>query len=282
MPINASPEYIAAQRKYEAANTIQDKIICLQEMISTAPSHKGAEKLHKELNARMKKLKEQLYLDKKRKKGQRQSIAVRKESFQLAIIGYPNSGKSTLLNKLTDAEAKVADYPFTTIEPEIGMLEFEGAQLQVVEIPAIVENAAAEQAELMSVIMNADGLLLIYEDEKQKQVLMNELYKFNIHKPTMFIEKGNAPTKKEIFNFFDLIRVYTKEAGDEYSKERPLVLKRGTSVIEAAEHVHKDFVKKFNYARAWGPSRFQGQRVERDYILKDKDVLELHMEIPEY
>lgn len=277
MPINASPEYIAAQRKYEAAITTQEKIVAMQEMMSTAPGHKGAENLHKELARRMIKLKDTLEKEKS-KKGGRKSIAVKKEGFQIVILGFPNAGKSTLLKALTGSDVKIAAYPCTTVEPEIGMLDYEGAQLQLVEVPALIEGAAEKQGELMSIAHASDGIMLIYEGDYQKQTLLNELYKFGIKKTTMFIEKGKMPTKAQIFNFFDLIRIYTKEPGEDYSKEKPLILKRGTTVIEAAARVHKDFLKKFCFVRVWGSSRFSGQRVEQDYVLKDKDVIEFHME----
>ncbi|NYZ80162.1 TGS domain-containing protein, partial [Candidatus Micrarchaeota archaeon] len=177
-----------------------------------------------------------------------------------------------------NADPKIADYPFTTKEPEIGMLDFGKAQIQMVEIPALVENAAEEQAELMSIVMNADGIILIYENEKQKQTLMNELYNFGIERQVMFVEKGEVPKKEAIFNFYDLIRVYTKEPGEERSAEKPIVMKRGTTVIETAQRVHKDFAKKFRYARVWGSARFPGQRVEKDYVLKDNDTVEFHAE----
>jgi len=276
MPINAGPEFLEAQRKHEEARSLSEKMSTLREMMRLMPKHKGTEKLHKEFTRRMAKLQEQQKLEIKRRKGKK-SIAVKKEGFQIVIIGFPNSGKSTLLKKLTNAEPKIAAYPFTTKKPEIGMLDFEGGKVQMVEVPALLENASEEQAELMSIILNCNGILLVYENEKQKQVLMNELYKFGVEKPVMFIDKGDVPDKKNFFNFFDLIRVYTKEPGEEHMKEKPLVVKRGTTVIEIARRVHKDFVKKFNYARVWGSTKYDGQRVEQDYKLKDKDIVEFHI-----
>ena len=100
-----------------------------------------------------------------------------------------------MLTELTNAEPRIAAYPFTTKKPEVGMLDYKKAKLQLVEVPALVKGAAKEQAELLSVVMNCDGILLIYETEKQKQVLMNELYKFGVEKPVMFVQKGDVPTK---------------------------------------------------------------------------------------
>ncbi len=274
MPINADPEFFAAQKKYEEARTLQDKVKYLQEMISKAPKHKGAENLRRELTRRLARLKEQLKAQKK--KGGGKSLAVKKQGFQVVIIGFPNTGKSTLLKKLTTADPLIADYPFTTKEPEVGMVDFEGAKLQLVEVPALLEGAAENQAMLLSIVMNADGIILLYDDETQKQILLKELEKFGIKKRVLFLRKGEEITPKQLFEYFDLIRVYTKEPGEEPERQ-PIVVKKGTTVLEVGRIIHKDFVKKFKYARVWGSSKFPGQRVDKDYELKDGDVVEFHI-----
>jgi ribosome-interacting GTPase 1 len=48
-------------------------------------------------------------------------------------------------------------------------------------------------------------------------------------------------------------------------------------VLELAESIHKDFVHNLKYARIWGSAKFEGQRVEKNYILKDRDIVELHV-----
>jgi ribosome-interacting GTPase 1 len=181
-----------------------------------------------------------------------------------------------LLKALTNAEPLIAAYPFTTKKPEIGMMKFEGAQLQLVEVPALVEGAAEKQSELMGIIHSSDGIMLLYRTEEEKRKLVGELHKFGIEKPIMMLEYGSVPKPKDIFNYFDLIRVYTKEPGEESEKEKPLVLKRGATVLDAAKEIHKDFVRKLLYARVWGSTRFGGQRVEKDYVLKDGDAVEFH------
>jgi ribosome-interacting GTPase 1 len=47
-------------------------------------------------------------------------------------------------------------------------------------------------------------------------------------------------------------------------------------VIAFAEHIHKDFLNKLKFARIWGSAKFDGQKVERGYVLKDRDIVELH------
>ena len=265
-----------AQCKYEEARTTSDKIKFLKEMLSTAPSHKGAEKLRKQLTSRLAKLKQELEKEKRSRKG-RKSLAVKKVGFQIVIIGFTNSGKSTLLKALTNAEPKIAGYPFTTKEPEVGMLDFKGAQLQLVEVPALRRGAAREQGELMSIVLNSDGILLLYRNEEERRALMKELFEFGIEKPVMFVESFTVPKKESLFNFFDLIKVYTKEPGEEVELSKPLVLKRGTTVLEAGRRIHKAFVRKFLFARVWGSSRFPGQRVDKDFVLKDGDIVEFHL-----
>ncbi len=276
MPINAGPEFMEAQKKYEEARTLPDKIKYLKEMLSTAPSHKGAEKLRRQLTTRLAKLKQELEKEKKSRKG-RKSLAVKKVGFQIVIIGFTNSGKSSLLKALTNAEPRIASYAFTTKEPEVGMLDFNGAQLQLVEVPALMKGAAKEQGELMSIIINSDGIILLYRNEEERRALMKELFEFGVEKPVMFVESFSVPKKEALFNFFDLIRVYTKEPGEEPVMEKPLVVKRGTNVLEAGRRIHKDFVRKFKFARVWGSARFPGQRVDKDFVLKDGDVIEFHL-----
>jgi ribosome-interacting GTPase 1 len=74
-----------------------------------------------------------------------------------------------------------------------------------------------------------------------------------------------------------IIRVYSKAPGKEPDLTAPFVLKRGSTVEDFAGKVHKDFVDKLKIAKVWGESVFDGQMVQRDYILRDGDVVELHI-----
>ncbi|MFZ8790054.1 MAG: OBG GTPase family GTP-binding protein [Acidilobaceae archaeon] len=79
-----------------------------------------------------------------------------------------------------------------------------------------------------------------------------------------------------IFKKLDLIRVYTKSPNKE-PDPNPLVVKRGTTVIEVAEMVHVRLAKGFKYAKIWGRSvKYPGQRVGAEHILEDGDVVEIH------
>lgn len=82
---------------------------------------------------------------------------------------------------------------------------------------------------------------------------------------------------REIFKMLDIVRVYTKQPNQEKPSEKPLVVKRGTTVLEAARIIHSSLYKNFKYAKIWGSSaKYPGQRVGGDHVLEDGDILEIH------
>jgi ribosome-interacting GTPase 1 len=88
---------------------------------------------------------------------------------------------------------------------------------------------------------------------------------------------GLDDLRKRIFAYLDVIRVYSKVPGKKPEHDEPFVLKRGTTVIEMARAVHKDFAEKLNYARLWRGTEYSGQMVPREFALEDEDVCELHL-----
>ena len=81
--------------------------------------------------------------------------------------------------------------------------------------------------------------------------------------------------KKALFDGLGIIRVYAKPPGKDPDLSAPFILKRGSTVEELAAKVHRDFVDNLVAARVWGSAAFDGQMVQRDYVLQDKDVVEL-------
>lgn len=189
MPANVSLEYLGAEAKYHLAKTTKEKIAALEEMIRYAPKHKGGENLQRELKKRLARLREET----------RAKVAASKPSFVLkkegaarvCLVGLPNSGKSSLLNCLTNAHAQVANFPYTTISPEIGMLEYNEIKIQIVEIPATLTT------EHSGTIRDSDLILFVIDTtqgfEEQKKMLLEKMHEFNIKvnetKPNVKIEK---------------------------------------------------------------------------------------------
>lgn len=203
MPINAGPEYFAAEQKYLAAKTNEDKLKYLQEMLRTAPRHKGSEKLLAEITGKIKKIKEQIEkAEAQRKKlASGRSISVKKEGIgQIVLVGAPNAGKSTLLKALTNADVEIASYAFTTKKPEVGMIEYNKANIQLVEVPAIVEGSSTGKAqgrELLSIVRTSDAIVLVLDacnamqefNVLQKE-FQNSFIVLNKEKPKVKIEKS--------------------------------------------------------------------------------------------
>jgi ribosome-interacting GTPase 1 len=80
----------------------------------------------------------------------------------------------------------------------------------------------------------------------------------------------------KLFDHFKLVRIYAKEPGKPVSKERPFVFRQGATLYELAREIHKDIAESLKVAKVWGEGKFDGQLVNRDYILEDKDIIELH------
>ena len=82
--------------------------------------------------------------------------------------------------------------------------------------------------------------------------------------------------RKVIFKSMHVIRVYTKVPGRKAEMDKPYVLKMGTTVHDAAMTIHKNFADDMKFARLWGSEKYVGQRVEKDHVLEDGDIVEIH------
>jgi ribosome-interacting GTPase 1 len=298
MPINAHPEFTAAEGEYLKARTAEEKIEKLKKMISYAPAHKGGENLRAQLKTRLKKLIEQK--DKAKKSGKSSKVGIKKEDMQAVIIGKTNSGKSSLLNSLTNAKPEISFSTFSTIVPKIGMMHHDSASIQVIENPAveseyydrglthttdtllILINSIEDIKEIEGIIGDSDRKKIIVfnksdllnENEKRKiqSTLQSKKYKFVL--VSSLTREGLEELKEQLFESFERFRVYTKEPGKEKSK-RPIILEPGATARDVAEKILKGFSQKVKETKIWGPSsKFSGQIVGLNHKLKDLDVIE--------
>ncbi len=89
--------------------------------------------------------------------------------------------------------------------------------------------------------------------------------------------EGLQKLKRKIYEELAIIRIYTKESGKPADMDDPIVLEKGSRLIDAARVIHKDFAFKLKYAKVWGSSKFDGQKVDRNHLLEDGDVVEFHL-----
>ena len=96
--------------------------------------------------------------------------------------------------------------------------------------------------------------------------------------PFSTLDKEKTPTlKEEIFKILKIIRIYSKPPGKSPDLDKPFTLPVGSTVTDLAKAIHKDFSSGLEKARLWGSARFAGQAVPYNYVLKDKDIVELHL-----
>lgn len=90
-------------------------------------------------------------------------------------------------------------------------------------------------------------------------------------------KSGLEELKRAIFEALDILRVYTKAPGTKADLSQPVILKRGSTIGDAAAAIHKDFKKELKYALLWGSGKYDGQSVSKSHVLQDRDVVEFHM-----
>lgn len=299
----------------------------------------------------------------------------------VVLLGFPSVGKSTVLNKLTNAFSKVAAYEFTTLDVVPGLLEYNHAKIQILDVPGIVSGAASGRGrgkEVLSVLRNADLALIMVDATRPEQyeAILQEVHetglRLNKQKPDVRITKkarggigigttvrlsidhrtiegilrelgiNNADVlirtpvnedefidsimtnrvyipavviinkidliskeqkeilclqihpdlaisaesetdftrlKQAIFTKLRFIRIFLKEIGKKPDLEEPLIMRKGATIQNLCERIHKDFVKKFRFAKVWGPgAKFPGQEFRKlDKVLVDGDIVEIHL-----
>lgn len=162
MPTNVTPEYKKAEAAFRKARDPRERLDCLRQMLRAIPKHKGTEHLQGDIKSRIKQLSEELAGPRKGGKRGAPSHTVRREgAAQVAMIGPPNSGKSALHNRLTGARSEVGAYPFTTREPQPGMLPWEDVNIQLLDLPSV--GAEFTVPWLPTALQTSDAALLVVD-----------------------------------------------------------------------------------------------------------------------
>lgn len=242
----------------------------------------------------------------------RDSIAVRREgAAQIALVGPPNVGKSSILQALSEIQIKTGDYAFTTLRPIPALTRIGGVLVQLVEIPGLIEGATEDRGggrALLGVLRFADAIVYCTRADGDPEALrpvLREIELAEIEKPAFLAatradeasleaidrlrsaypelavvpvsiidESSLAAFSDAVWRLTGLIRVRLRSNGQ--TDDEPVALEDGSTVADVADSIHHDLATQFEGAKVWGPSaRFEGQRVGREHIVQDGDVVEI-------
>lgn len=327
MPANLPPHYFEAEKRYREAKTPAGKVEALEEMLMIMPKHKGTDKLRADVRRKISKFKS--LSQQKKGTGKRETAYSidREGAAQVVIIGPPNSGKSSLVDRLTNASPEVADFPHTTWKPTPGMVPYENIQFQLVDTPPI--NREYVDPWMADLIRRCDILVVVLDLHKdplqqfeETLSVLQELRIFPegypvppdlkkppfIKKTLVLVNKTDSPSDEEDYEIFtalwegklpcldvstqtgrhlerfvqtifetaNIIRVFSKPPGKDADLNQPFVLPKDSTLEDLAGKIHKEFVTNLKFARIWGKGVYDGQMIQRDHVLQDGDVVEIH------
>ena len=231
----------------------------------------------------------------------RDSIAVRREgAAQIALVGPPNVGKSSLLQALSSIQIKTGDYAFTTRRPVPALTRIGGVLVQFVEIPGLIEGAHEDRGggrALLGVLRGADAIVYCHAcgmPLDELETVRAEVAAAGIELPAILAatKADDAPPpvhpeldvvpvsvlddeslerfRETVLRLTGLVRVFLRDGGD------PVALYPPVTVEDVAHTIHHELAERCTGARVWGPSaHFAGQRVGRTHELADGDSVEI-------
>jgi small GTP-binding protein len=235
----------------------------------------------------------------------RDTLAVRRDGVaQIALVGPPNAGKSSLLQALSSIQIKTGDYAFTTTRPVPSVTLIHDCRVQLVEIPGLIEGAAEDRGggrALLGVLRGADAMVLCHAAdmppgelatiraeleaagiEKRAVIAVTKLDEADASRVDEIARTAGLPAvgvsvlddasldrlRERLWELTGLIRVWLRGEAQ--------ALVPGSTVADAARAVHHELGDACIGARVTGPSaKFEDQRVGREHVLADGDVVEI-------
>jgi len=316
MPANLTPQYMDAEKRFKQAQTVKDTVAALEEMMATIPKHKGTEKLQAELKKKMSALRKESEQAKKggrresfvvEREGARQLALVGSPNSgksQLIrglthatpeVADYPYTTRIPIPGMLNFENVRLQVIDLPPISPEYTeswvpqIIRNADAVLWIVDLSdddlldrleetrTFLENAHCALAS-MKVLMVGNKTDAAGSEERE--AIVREVYQDRFPMTTISAASASSEDverfKRVVYDFLEVLRVYTKAPGKKADFDDPYVVPRGSTVLEVAERVHRDFVDNLKYARIWGEGKADGIMVPRDFVVSEGDVLELH------
>jgi hypothetical protein len=220
-------------------DTISQQIEEIEETLRKTPHHKATDHFIGLMRAKIARLKDREIESSSKGGGGGQGFNVKKQGdATIVLIGPPSAGKSTLLNRITNAESKVASYAFTTVTVIPGMLKYNDAYIQILDIPGLIEGAKEGKGrgrEVLSVARNADLLLIMTDVSRVNLIdkMVSELegsgIRINQTRPNILVDKkvsgglevhSNVRQESDKETIKDIAREFGIKNGDITLKEK--------------------------------------------------------------
>jgi uncharacterized protein len=317
MPANLTPQYMEAEKRFKQAGSVEEKVAALEEMMATIPKHKGTEKLQADLKKKMSALRKESEDHKKggrresfvvEREGARQLALVGApnsgksqllRTFTHAtpeVADYPYTTRVPIPGMLIfeNVRLQLIDLPPISTEyteswvPQI--IRNADAVLWIIDLADddLLDRIEETYTFLSNAHTNLSEMKVLMVGNKtdapgapDRLAILKETYPCWF--PWTTISAASASPneieafKRLVYDFLDVVRVYTKAPGKKPDFSDPYVVARGSTVLDVAEKVHRDFVESLKYARIWGEGKTDGIMVPRDFVISEGDILELHV-----
>jgi ribosome-interacting GTPase 1 len=301
-------EFTVLRKKLKNTGSIEEKISLLEQLVALQPRNPKNLALRRKYREEMETL--------RLKKTSKKTVAVSPYDGihfkrQVVIIGETNTGKSTLLNRLTGANVEIKDTPYTTYKPEVQMMTCKGVSIQVVEVPALFDGDT--DTAKYRFIRNADVMCLCVKSEASYNSMVEQLMQYSIvpvNEPlssnnkqqkagTEVIEKPAVVTSwnpaievlnltvldindkdsisEEIYRLFNIKRLFLALRGKVQEHPRIFPVEQEVTVLDFINSLDKRLIKRFKRAKIiHADSSVQdAQSAGLEYILNDGDIVEI-------
>lgn len=206
---------------------------------------------------------------------------MRYENIQVQLVDTPPLGDEQLDTWLPDLLRRADAWVLVLAPPEDPLSQMEqvqavlaGYKLALPERGTGAVSGDAATRPTLAVLNKSDSISDPEELELYLEFLGEHFHPLAVSAHT---GQGLQTLRAELFKILNLVRVYTRAPGKAANFNSPFVIPVHTTIMELAERIHQDLARNFKFARVWGRETFEGQRVQRDYLLQEGDVVELHV-----